>query len=142
MITSTFASSVYTPAYPEVMHRFSVSSTAALLGLSLYVVGLGFGPMLAAPISETYGRLVVYRLSLPIFMLFTLGAGLSQSFGSLLTCRFLAGVTGSPVLPVCPGTNVDMFPPHLRAVATSTFLMAPFLGPALGYVGALSRRPC
>lgn len=114
------------------MQRFGVSSTAALLGLSLYVVGLAFGPMLAAPISETYGRLVVYRLSLPVFMLFTLGAGFSQNFASLLVCRFFAGFTGSPVLAVGAGTNVDMFPAHLRAIATSTFLMAPFLGPALG----------
>lgn len=52
----TFGSSVYTPGYPEVMEKFNVSSTVALLGLSLYVLGLGFGPVLAAPISETKGR--------------------------------------------------------------------------------------
>lgn len=71
--------------------------------MSLYVVGLAFGPMLAAPMSESFGRLIVYRLSLPISMLFTLGAGFSNTFGGLLVCRFLAGTFGSPVLAVvCP----------------------------------------
>jgi len=130
--SSTFGSSVYTPAFQEVAERFNVSNTAALLGVSLYVVGLGFGPMLAAPVSETYGRRIVYRVSLPISMLFTLGAGFSRSFASLLVCRFFAGFAGSPVLAVGAGTNADLFPPRYRAAATSCFLLAPFLGPALG----------
>jgi MFS family permease len=131
-VFSTFGSSVYTPAYPEAAKQFGVSNTAALLGVSLYVVGLAFGPILAAPVSETYGRLVVYRVSLPISMLFTLGAGFSQSFASFLVCRFFAGTFGSPVLAVGAGTNADLFPPKARAAATSCFLLAPFMGPALG----------
>jgi MFS family permease len=98
----------------------------------MYVVGLGFGPALAAPISETYGRLIVYRVSLPISMLFTLGAGFSNSLASLLVCRFFAGLTGSPVLSVGAGTNADLFPPKTRANATAAFLLAPFLGSAIG----------
>jgi MFS family permease len=105
-----------------------------LLGVSLYVLGLGFGPVLAAPISETYGRAVVYRASLPLSMLFTLGAGFSKSFASLLVCRFLAGLLGSPVLSVGAGTNADLFPPRTRANATIAFLLAPFLGTSVGWV--------
>jgi multidrug resistance protein len=130
--TSTFGSSVYTPAYVEIAERFNVSTTASLLGVTLYVLGLGLGPMIASPISETYGRQVVYRVSLPVSALFTLGAGYSKSFGSLLVCRFFAGATGSPVLAVGGGTLADMFPPRIRARATSSFLAAPFLGPSLG----------
>ena len=96
----TFGSSVYTPGYPEVMSRFHVSSTVSLLGLSLYVFGLAFGPVLAAPISETFGRRVVYLVSLPLAAVFTLGAGFSQNFPSLAICRFFAGFFGSPVLAV------------------------------------------
>lgn len=88
--------------------------------------------MIAAPISETFGRRVVYRFSLPVSALFTLGAGFSKSFGSLLVCRFFAGATGSPVLAVGAGTLADMFPLKIRANATAAFLMSPFLGPALG----------
>ena len=137
----TFASSVYTPGYPEVMTQFHVSSTVALLGLSLYVLGLAFGPVLAAPISETHGRRVVYLVSLPLAALFTLGAGFSKSFAALAVTRFFAGFFGSPVLAVGAGTNVDIWAPIHRAVATGAFLLAPFLGPALGpAVGGFSAQ--
>ena len=114
------------------MKRFDVSADVALLGLSLYVLGLGFGPILAAPISETMGRKVVYFVSLPVAALFTLGAGCAQTFAALAVTRFFAGFFGSPVLAVGAGTNVDLWPPKHRAIASSAFLLAPFLGPALG----------
>ena len=128
----TFGSSVYTPGYHDVQKRFNVSATVALLPLSLYVIGLAFGPILAAPISETLGRRVVYLASSPIAALFTLGAGFSNTFASLAVTRFFAGSFGSPVLAVGAGTLVDMWPPVYRAYATSAFILAPFLGPALG----------
>ena len=131
-IAVTFGTSVYTPGYPEVMKQFHVSSTVALLGLSLFVVGLAFGPVLAAPISETKGRKVVYLVSLPLAALFTLGAGFSSSFAALAVTRFFAGFFGSPVLAVGAGTNADVWAPIHRAVTSSTFILAAFLGPALG----------
>ena len=137
----TFGSSVYSPAVPELSKRFGVSSTVALLGLSLYVLGLGFGPILAAPLSETKGRRVVYFVSLPISAFFTLGAGFSQTFASLVICRFFAGFFGGPTLAVGAGTNVDIWPPVYRAIATSSFILAPFLGPAIGpAVGGFSAQ--
>ena len=96
----TAASSIYTPGIPDLMRSFEVSSTVALLGLSLYILGLAFGPMLAAPISETKGRLVVYLISIPAASLFVLGAGFSQSFTAFAVCRFFAGFFASPVLAV------------------------------------------
>lgn len=91
--------------------------------------------MFSAPMSETFGRKIVYLVSSPIFMLFTLGAGFSKSFASLIVCRFFAGLTGSPALAVGAGSTADVFPPHKGAKVTSLFIMAPFMGPSLGYVG-------
>jgi MFS family permease len=116
------------------MRAFDVSRTVALLGLTFFTLGIGLGPMATAPLSEFYGRKIVYLVSSPIFMLFTLGAGFSKSFYSLVICRFFAGFAGSPALAVGAGSNADLFPPRQRAIATSMFLAAPFAGPALGYV--------
>lgn len=66
--------------------------------------------------------------------MFILGAGFSQNFASLLVCRFFAGFLGSPSIAVGAGTNADLWPQHHRAVATSLFVLAPFLGPSLGPV--------
>lgn len=130
----TCGSSIISPATPEIEAHFGVSRTVAILPLTLYVLGLGFGPILAAPISETFGRNVVYKVTAPIFILFLAGSGLSKSFGSLLVCRLLAGIIGGPVLAVGAGTSADLYPTHNRAVATSMFIMMPFMGPSLGPV--------
>jgi MFS family permease len=128
----TFGSSAYTPGLQSVMEDFNVSTEVALLGLSLYVVGIAAGPMLAAPISETLGRRAVYLITFPIAALWTLGAGYSHSITALLICRFFAGFFGSPTLAVGAGTNADVWPPLHRAVASALFLLAPFAGPGAG----------
>ncbi|KAJ4983472.1 Polyamine transporter 4-like protein 1 [Stagonosporopsis vannaccii] len=130
----TFGTSVYSPALADLMASFDISRTAAIVGLTVYTLGLAFGPIMSAPLSETYGRKIVYVLSSPVFMLFTLGAGFSNSFASLVVCRFFAGLTGSPALAVGAGSNADVFPPHQRAKVTALFMMAPFAGPSLGPV--------
>ncbi|KAF2846222.1 MFS multidrug transporter-like protein [Plenodomus tracheiphilus IPT5] len=130
----TFGTSIYSPALADIMRDFDISRTVAILGLTVYTIGLALGPIFTAPLSERYGRKIIYVVHSPIFMLFTLGAGFSMSFASLCVCRFLAGVAGSPGLAVGAGSNADLFPVHQRAVITSVFLMAPFAGPALGPV--------
>ncbi|KAF9698028.1 hypothetical protein EKO04_004127 [Ascochyta lentis] len=130
----TFGTSIYTPALADVMADFDISRTTALIGITLYTLGLAFGPVISAPLSERYGRKIVYILSSPVFMLFTLGAGFSKSFASLVICRFFAGLSGSPALAVGAGSNADIFPPQKRARITAVFLMAPFAGPSLGPV--------
>ena len=114
-----------TPATPEIARYFEASRTVAILSLSLYVLGLALGPCLAAPISETYGRSVVYKISSITYMLFILGAGFSKTLSALLACRMLAGMFGGPVLAVGAGTNADMYSPKNRAVATAFFIMMP-----------------
>lgn len=138
LIPSTFGSSVYSPAIPGFSQYFHVSNEVSVLGISLYTLGTGFGPMIAAPMSETFGRLIVYRLSLPLSLLFIMGAGFSKTLGTFMTMRLLGGIAGSPVLSVGAGTNADLFPPRQRAQATTFFLVAPFLGPAMGYVPSLA----
>ena len=117
---------------PEVAKHFGVSTTAALLPLTVYVPGLGFGPTISAPISETFGRRAVYLFFFLPSLLFTMGAGFSNTFAGLVICRLLAGTVGSGTLAVGAGSNSDLWTPLHRAVASSIFLMAPFLGPALG----------
>ncbi|EXJ60034.1 hypothetical protein A1O7_04183 [Cladophialophora yegresii CBS 114405] len=130
--TITFGSSVYTPSVREVSRHFGVSQTAALAPLTVYVLGLGLGPVVSAPLSESYGRRAVYLIFFPPSLLMTLGAGLSKSYTSLVICRLFAGVLGSGCLAVGAGTNGDLFVPLHRAIASALFLAAPFLGPALG----------
>lgn len=128
----TFASSIYTSGIDDIQERFDVGPTTALLGLSLFVWGLAFGPIISAPLSESYGRKVVYLTTLPIFALFTFGTGFAQNFATVAICRFFAGAFGSPVLAVGAGTMADMWPPKLTGQTYPYFIAAPFFGPTLG----------
>lgn len=46
-------SSIYSPTVPQVMEEFNVSAVTASLGLALYVLAYGIGPMLFSPLSES-----------------------------------------------------------------------------------------
>lgn len=116
------------------MEEFHVSSTVAILPLSLYVLALGLGPVVGGPLSETLGRYPVYLGTLTLGSLFTLGAGFSQSIASLSVLRFLAGFCYGPTLAIAAGTINETFKPIKRAIPSVIFILTPFLGPGLGYV--------
>ena len=48
----TCTSSLYTSTYGQITEEFNCSQIVATLGLSLFVMGLGIGPMLLGPLSE------------------------------------------------------------------------------------------
>ena len=79
---------IYAPGHEQVKKEFNVSTTVALLPLSAYSLGLAFGPMISSPFSESFGRKLVYLVTLPLYNIFMLGAGFSQNIASLFICRF------------------------------------------------------
>lgn len=67
----------------------------ATFSLTVYILGFSLGPLLFAPLSELYGRALVYRICLFAFLIMTLGCGLSRSIEMLVAFRFLAGSFGA-----------------------------------------------
>lgn len=130
-LSVTAGSSMITPGTFAIAHKFHVSHTAALLPLSVFVLGLAIGPLLAAPISETRGRSIIYKVSMPLYMLFIMGAGLADTFEGLLVCRILAAMAGAPCLAVGAGTVCDLFEATQMASPGALVVMAPFLGPCM-----------
>ncbi|RYO74737.1 hypothetical protein DL766_004177 [Monosporascus sp. MC13-8B] len=133
----SLGTSVYSPGVFPVMDEFRVSQPVALLGLSLYALGLALGPVVGAPISETQGRKAVYLITLPIFLLFTTGAGLARNIQTLIVCRFLSATFGAPALAVGAGTVADIWDMEhggglATVLITCTFFLGPSLGPLIG----------
>lgn len=127
-----FGSSVYTPGRRQVQAQFHVSQEVSLLPFCLYLLGLSFGPVIAAPTSETYGRRWVYIVGLPLFGLFTLGSGFAQSITTLTVCRFFAGLFSSPGLSIGTGTISDIWQPDKKGFPMAAFITSVQMGPALG----------
>ncbi|CAM1505919.1 Fc.00g115560.m01.CDS01 [Cosmosporella sp. VM-42] len=132
--TVTYMSSAFAPGASRAALEFGVSETVSLLGVSLFCLGLSLGPMIGAPLSETAGRLIVYRLGMPTAILFLIGAAVANNIGAVIICRFFAGVFGSPALSVGGGTIADLWPPSHRGSKTAMFVTAPFLGPCIAPV--------
>lgn len=131
-MVSTVSGAMYAPAQDDVAAHFDTGRIPAVLPLSLYNLGLAFGPMVGAPLSETYGRKAVFLVSGLVFMLFSLGAGFSTSIASLSICRFFAGMFGSPLINNAPATMLDFTPGRYRGVSLSVYYTIPSLGAALG----------
>ncbi|KAK6402643.1 hypothetical protein LTR95_019048, partial [Oleoguttula sp. CCFEE 5521] len=129
---TAFAASIYSPAIEEVQKVFDVSEEIALLPLSLYNLGLAFGPLVGAPLSEVYGRKAVFLLTTPIFALFVLGAGLSRDVASLCVCRFVAGVFAAPAISNASATIADVTDGRYRGIALGIYYAVPSCGAVLG----------
>ena len=93
-----FGATTYTSGISGVVQHLNVRMQVAILGFSLYLLGIAFAPIITPHLSERFGRQAVYLVSFPIFSLFILGASFSHSFGALAVCRFSAGFFGGPSL--------------------------------------------
>ena len=82
----------------------------------------------------------MYFVNLPIFLLFTLGAGLAQNIQTLVICRMFSGIFGGPAVAVSAGSFVDVWDLKSSGSAVSVQAIASFMGPALGTIGNLCPR--
>jgi len=130
MVTCT--SSIYTSTYLQLEEEFGVSEIVCTLGLSLFVIGLGIGPMLIGPLSELHGRRPVYIVSLTFFLIFIIPCAAAQNIQTLLIGRFLNGFAGSAFLTVAGGMVGDMFTKRTLSTPMLVFTASPFVGPEVG----------
>ncbi|KAF2804738.1 MFS general substrate transporter [Mytilinidion resinicola] len=121
-LSVTCASSLYTTTYSQMIPRFHTSREIATLGLSLFVAGLGLGPMVLSPLSEFYGRRPIYIYSFLFFLIWLIPCAVAPNIATMLVGRFLSGLSGSAFLSVAGGTVGDIF-------AKQDF---PFIGPEVG----------
>ncbi|OJJ72050.1 hypothetical protein ASPBRDRAFT_178061 [Aspergillus brasiliensis CBS 101740] len=138
-------SAIYTPGIPGVCEQFGVSRVAATLGLTLFVLGYGLGPMVWSPLSELppVGRSPTYVLTLFVFVFFEFAVIYATNFGMLLAFRFLTGFLGSPVLATGAASMGDIWNPKMRdymIIIWGAFaISAPVLGPLVGGFAAQAK---
>ena len=85
-----FYSTSYTASIPGMMEDLNIrSQPVATLGVTVYLLGLASGSLLLAPLSEIYGRRVVYIGALAFFTLMVLPCALGKSLAEILVVRYL-----------------------------------------------------
>lgn len=127
-----FASSVVTPDIKGVAEEFNVSNEVALLSITLFVVGFGLGPLVFAPLSEVYGRKIIYVTTLFVAVVFVIPCAGAKNIETLLVSRAIDGIAFSAPITIIGGTLADLWRAEERGIPMAAFSAAPFIGPAIG----------
>ncbi|ENH73763.1 Caffeine resistance protein 5 [Fusarium oxysporum f. sp. cubense race 1] len=128
------SSAIYTSSTEGVMRAFGVSQLKATLGLSLYVLGYGIGPLIFSPLSEIprIGRNPVYIVTMFLFVIISIPTALVNNYPGLMVLRFLQGFFGSPCLASGGASLGDIYSLMALPYAMMAWVSAAYCGPALG----------
>ncbi|EMC99669.1 hypothetical protein BAUCODRAFT_30045 [Baudoinia panamericana UAMH 10762] len=133
-ICVTCASALYTSTYAQLERDFHVSREVATVGLTTFVCGLGLGPMFLSPLSEFYGRRIIYLCAFGMYFIWLIPCAVANNIATMLIVRFLDGLAGSAFLSVAGGTVGDMFPREKLSAPMMVYTASPFVGPEIGPV--------
>ncbi|KAJ7902327.1 MFS general substrate transporter [Mycena leptocephala] len=128
----TCASSMASFTEQGMAAEFHVSRESTILMISLFVLGLGIGPLITGPFSEVYGRAIIYRVSYILLVLLSLPVVFAPNLAVILVFRFLLGTAGASFLSVAGGSIADMFAGPKVATPMAVYTISPFLGPVFG----------
>ena len=128
----TLTSSAYSASADQIIVEFNTNSELFAAGIALFVLGFAVGPALWAPLSELYGRQILFIVTHGFMVAFVGASAGCKNMASLLVFRFLTGTFGASPLTNVGGVIADLFPISQRGLAISIFATAPFMGPMLG----------
>ncbi|KAL9615705.1 MAG: hypothetical protein Q9160_009322 [Pyrenula sp. 1 TL-2023] len=132
LVLSPLASSMFTPGIAQIADDLGTDVQNVIATTTGFVIMLGVGPLVLAPLSETFGRRVLYLVCFGSFGLLQIPTALSPNVEFLIAMRTISGFFGSVGIANGGGTLSDMFQPSERASVFGWYLLGPLLGPTLG----------
>lgn len=155
-LSVSWGASGFSPASSKFAQEFGLPAGLGTLGLSSYVLGLAFGPMTLAPLSEVrysdhsrlasfscehtrlivlqyYGRRPVYIHSYFIYLCLLAASALSPTLAIFLVVRLFSGYFASVTIANFGGTIADLYHPHDTGPAMSLYLWAATCGSPSGF---------
>jgi multidrug resistance protein len=131
-ILSPLTSSIFTPGIHQIADGLHTTPDRIIATTTGFLIMLGLGPLVLAPLSETFGRRIVYVSCFSVFTLLHIPAALSPNVAFLIAIRTISGFFRSVGIANGGGTINDMFEPSGRASVYGWYLLGPVLGPVLG----------
>jgi len=133
---SALDTSVVNVALP-VIGRATHSSVSTVEWVILaYLIAVGSSLLVFGRLADLYGKRIIYMSGQMVFVLGSLGCGLSGKIEWLIVSRVIQGVGAAMIFALGPAILVSVFPGHRRGralgiQATMTYL-GMSIGPALG----------
>ncbi len=127
--------SIISTALPTIVGEFQSFENFAWVGTA-YIVTAAIGTPLLGKLSDLYGRNLVFKSTLGLFVFGSLLCGLSQSMGQLIAFRAIQGLGGGAIQALAFAILGDILPPRERGkyigYFTLAFVGAALVGPLLG----------
>ncbi|KAG8898896.1 hypothetical protein FRB99_007077 [Tulasnella sp. 403] len=128
----TCSSSIAAFTQKAMQEQWHVSPYVTVLGISLFVEGIGVGPLLLGPLSEFVGRNAIYWSSFAFCVVFNLPVALAPNIATFLVFRFITGFCGAAFLSVAGGSVSDLFRNEDVLLPMAIYSVSPMIGPILG----------
>jgi EmrB/QacA subfamily drug resistance transporter len=129
-------STVLATSLPAIARSLDVNPLTLNLAITSYLLSLAVFIPISGWVADRFGARRVFRLAIAVFVLGSIGCGLSQSLWQLVVARIVQGAGGAMMIPV--GRLVILRSVEksqlVRAMAYLTVpaLLGPILGPPLG----------
>ncbi|EED20069.1 bicyclomycin resistance protein, putative [Talaromyces stipitatus ATCC 10500] len=138
---ANFGTIIIVPGVPLILSEFNESGKLYQpLIVSIWELGEGVGSFLVGPLSERYGRKIIYHIGNAIFILCSVASALSVNVSMLVAFRFINGMAVT-VLTLSPSIIGDLFVREERGTAMAVAISVPLIGPCVapivgGYVAS------
>ncbi|WP_336651816.1 MULTISPECIES: multidrug effflux MFS transporter [unclassified Leucobacter] len=132
---------LYLPQLPQLARTLGTSDALAQATMSVCMIGLGIGQLVAGPLSDRYGRKRPLIVGVVLFAVLSVVCAVAPTIEVLLAARLLQGLAGSAGVVISMAVARDLF--HgielsrmlsLLALVTS---VTPIIAPVIG--GQLAR---
>lgn len=127
---------LYMPALPELAATLDTSDALAQLTMSVCMLGLGVGQLIAGPLSDRFGRRLPLLVGVAAFTVFSAACALAPSVEWLLLFRTFQGIGGAAGMVVTLAIARDLFSGAELSKMLSWLALvgatAPIVAPVLG----------
>jgi MFS transporter, DHA1 family, multidrug resistance protein len=127
---------LYLPALPQLARSLGTSPALAQLTLSVCLVGLALGQLVAGPLSDRVGRTVPLRCGVLVLLVASLLCAVVSDIRLLLVLRLVQGLSGAAAMVIARAVVRDVYAGSRAAVVFSQLMLvtglAPIVGPMVG----------
>lgn len=129
---SLLSTDLYAPSLPHLPGYFGTSAETVQLTMALNVAAFAVAQLVWGPLSDRYGRRVVFLIGIAAFLITAVGAALSQTIGHLLAARILMGASASVEAVIVLAVIGDIYRSEDSAKIYAIYGMIIALVPAVG----------